>query len=116
MTLDYRVPAEVLAFEGAADGSAVLRVRWSVTDDRLRQSFAAREDAYRCPIRATAATGASPAADDARYAAVVAALSDCLGDFSRDVAAVLGGLPKPQPLPPPGPAIDPAPPQPLPER
>jgi hypothetical protein len=116
MTLDYRVPAEVLAFEGAADGSAVLRVRWSVTDDRLRQSFAAREDAYRCPIRATAATGASPAADDARYAAVVAALSDCLGDFSRDVAAVLGGLPKPQPLPPPGPAIAPVPPQPLPER
>lgn len=117
MTLDYRVPAEVLAFEGAADGSAVLRVRWSVTDDRLRRSFAAREDAYRCPIRATTAapTGGGPASDDVRYAAVVAALSDCLGDFSRDVAAVLGGLPKPQP-PPSEPAIAPVPPQPLPER
>lgn len=98
LALDYRVPAEVLAFEGTADGDAVLRVRWSVTDDRLRQRFAAREDGYRCPIAGGAAAGAGdPAAAAVRYPAVVAALSDCLGDFSRDVAAVLGGLPKPQP-------------------
>lgn len=95
MVLDYRVPAEVLAFEGTADGNAVLKVRWSVTGDRLRRSYTAREDAYRCPFRVAGADGA--VTGQRRYAAVVAALSDCLGDFSRDVAGVLAGLSKPQP-------------------
>ena len=95
MALDYRVPAEVLAFEGTADGKAVLKVRWSVTDDRLRSSYTAREDTYRCPFRVAGADGA--VTEQRRYAAVVAALSDCLGELSRDVAAVLAGLSKPQP-------------------
>ncbi|WP_242475374.1 PqiC family protein [Thiohalocapsa halophila] len=95
MPLDYRVLAQVLAFEGAADGNAVLRVRWSVTDDRQRRTFAARENVYRCPYRVGG--GDDRATADIRYAAVVAALSECLGDFSRDVAEVLGGLPEPQP-------------------
>jgi hypothetical protein len=51
------------------------------------------------------------------YAAVVAALSACLGDFSREVAAVLGALPKPQPPAPPQKVPEPPePPQPLPAR
>ncbi|MGD8275436.1 MAG: PqiC family protein [Thiohalocapsa sp.] len=113
MALDYRVPVEVLAFEGTADGSAVLRARWSVTDDRLRRTYAARESAYRCPIRGSAAAGDATAAN-VHYAAVVAALSACLGDFSREVAAVLGALPKPQPPAPPQKV--PEPPQPPPAR
>lgn len=96
MTPDYRLPAQVLSFEGAADGNAVLKVRWSVTDERLRRSYIAREDAYRCPFRVAAAT-TDAANQQARYAAVVAALSECLGTFSRDVAAVLEGLSKPRP-------------------
>ncbi|MCG6941041.1 MAG: PqiC family protein [Thiohalocapsa sp.] len=120
--LDFRVPAEVLAFEGGPDGAAVLKVRWSVMDDRLRHSLTAREDAYRCPIRggSTAVAGADPqAATAARYTAVVAAMSQCLGAFSRDVAGVLARLPKPElPQPPPAPSsiITPVPPAPTPQR
>jgi hypothetical protein len=47
--------------------------------------------------------GDAGAAAAARNAAIVAAMSRCLGDFSRDVAAVLGTLPKPQPPQPPQP-------------
>ena len=96
--LDYRVPAEVLGFEGRAEGAAVLKVRWSVMDDRERRNVIAREDAYRCPIRGVSPGGADlTAAANARYTAVVAAMSQCLGDFSRDVAAVLVRLQEPQP-------------------
>jgi hypothetical protein len=97
MPLDFRVLAEVLAFEGSVGGDAVLRVRWSVMDERLQQSYAAREDLYRCPIRAPTPAGSEQASAVARNAAVVAAMSRCLGDFSRDVANTLSGLPKPQP-------------------
>ncbi len=116
MALDYRVPAEVLAFEGAADGVAALRVRWSVMDDRLRRSYTSREDAYRCPI-VDVGTAAEAGSDvDARYTALVSALSACLGEFSRDVAAVLGGLPAPEPPVPPGAVAPLSPPPPVPER
>jgi uncharacterized protein len=113
--LDFRVLAEVLAFEGSADGNAVLRVRWSVLDERLQQSYVAREDAYRCPIAAAPPGAAADASATLWNAAVVAAMSRCLGDFSRDVAAVVGGLPKPRP-PEPEPAPAPVPPLARPER
>jgi uncharacterized protein len=109
--LDFRVLAEVLAFEGSADGDAVLRVRWSVLDERLQQSYVAREDAYRCPIAAPPPAAGAAASATLWHAAIVAAMSRCLGDFSREVAAVLGGLPKPRPPEPPPP---PAPLSPLP--
>jgi uncharacterized lipoprotein YmbA len=108
MSLDFRVPAEVVAFEGSATGDAVLKVRWSVMDERRSQTFVAREDFYRCPIGGTAA-GSSRAGRDAqaaataRNAAVVAAMSNCLGEFSRDVADAVRILPKPQPPAPPAP-------------
>jgi uncharacterized lipoprotein YmbA len=99
MPLDFRVLAEVLAFEGSIGGDAVLRVRWSVMDERLRWTYVAREDAYHCPIDVTATNTSEQAQAAARNAAVVAAMSRCLGDFSGDVAAVLRSLPKPQPEP-----------------
>jgi len=108
--LDFRVPAEVLAFEGSATGAAVLKVRWSVMDDRERRNIIAREDAYSCPIRGVAAGNDVQATAAARYAAVVAAMSQCLGDFSRDVASALAALPKPQPPAPAGATISPVPP------
>ncbi len=106
MPLDFRVLAEVIAFEGTAQSEAVLKVRWTVTDERRTRSFVAREDAYRCPITPSPTVGAGAgrdagAAATARNAAIVAAMSRCLGDFSRDVAAVLGTLPKPKPPQPP---------------
>jgi len=61
-----------------------------------------REDVYRCPVNTPATPPALTNLDaraDARAEseAVVAAMSRCLGEFSRDVASVVGALPKPLP-------------------
>jgi uncharacterized lipoprotein YmbA len=104
MPVDFRITAEVVSFGGTPDGQAVLRVRWAVMDRYLEQALAVREDVYRCPIqvrteRPAGAIGARAerALDAARSEAMVAAMSRCLGDFSRDVASVVGSLPKPAP-------------------
>lgn len=109
LPLDFRITAEVVSFEGRAGGDAVLKVRWAVMDERLEQALASREDLYRCPVGGPAAADAGLSADGAvprgadgdaalsaqRSEAVVAAMSQCLGEFSRDVAKVLAQLPKP---------------------
>ncbi|WP_462320114.1 PqiC family protein [Halochromatium sp.] len=106
--LDFRITAEVVNFEGRQDGEAVLKVRWAVMDPRLEQTLASRDDLYRCPIRPIPATtdrgqmqvlGLMAADTGQDSEAIVAAMSRCLGRFSRDVAEVLKGLPKPQPPP-----------------
>jgi uncharacterized lipoprotein YmbA len=100
--LDFRIAAEVLAFEGTPGNEALLKVRWSVLDPYLERTLASREDAYRCPIKAPPPTQGtvqvlSGKAPDQNYQAVVAALSQCLGDFSQDVAEVVRTLPRPIP-------------------
>lgn len=108
--LDFRIAAEVLAFEGTPNDEAVLRVRWAVLDPYLERTLASREGAYRYPVRVSApptAKGAarivgSQSAPSRDYQAVVAALSACLGAFSRDVAEVVRTLPRPVPDPEPG--------------
>lgn len=114
MPIDFRITGEVISFGGMSDDHAVLKVRWAVMDNYLEQTLAAREDVYRCPIgagdtagsaaSAAAGAGAAPGGREAgaaltaaRSEATVAAMSRCLGEFSRDVAAVLGSLPKPLP-------------------
>jgi len=85
--LDFRIVATVLGFEGTVGGEAVLKVRWVVLDGQREQVLALREDRYASPVQA----GGGPEA-------LVAAMSECLGVFSRDVADVVRGLPKPVPL------------------
>jgi uncharacterized lipoprotein YmbA len=110
MPIDFRITGEVISFGGMPDDHAVLKVRWAVMDNYLEQTLAAREDVYRCPIgagdTANAAAGAGAALGGreahaaltaARSEATVAAMSRCLGEFSRDVAVVVGSLPKPLP-------------------
>jgi uncharacterized lipoprotein YmbA len=87
--LDFRVTADVLAFERTPTDEAVLKVRWAVLDPYLEQALAVHENAYRHPL-------AQPADEPAQ----VAAMSAALGAFSQDVANVLLALPKP--VPPPG--------------
>ncbi len=82
--LDFRITAEVLAFEGTAEGEALLKVRWAVLDPDLERLLAARESSYRRAL-------AEPRDGDA----LTAALSAVLADFSREVASVLGDLPSP---------------------
>lgn len=84
--LDFRVTADVLAFEGSADAEAILRVRWTVLDHRSREPLRVEETRYRRPIGAPG--------DES---ALIAAMSATLGDFSRDVAATLHRLPMPEP-------------------
>lgn len=106
--LDFRIVADVLAFEGTAQGDAVLKVRWSVLDPYLEKVLAMRETAYRQPIQGSAP--ATPSASSAAQrvppdrSALIAAMSACLGALSRDVAEVVRGLPKPVRPASPGPA------------
>ncbi len=76
--LDVRLSAEILAFEGTAEGQAELRVRWSVLEPTLDQVLLARESRYQ---RAIAPPGDTQA--------LLAALSLTLADFSREVAEAL---------------------------
>lgn len=114
MPLDFRITAEVVSFEARQAGDAVLKVRWAVMDPRLEQALASRDDLYRCPVKPIPTlTGGRPESEPQSNPivlltpesgfdseAVVAAMSHCLGRFSRDVAEVVKGLPKPAPPPP----------------
>ena len=104
--LDFRIIAEVVSFEGVPGGYAVLKVRWALLDTYLERLLAVREDFYRCPVKigAPAASGKTlsgkadqQAAAAAQSEAVVAAMSHCLGEFSRDVAQIIGTTPPAQP-------------------
>jgi len=84
--LDFRVIADVLSFEGSSSGEVVLKVRWGVLDPYLEQALVVRENSY----RRRAST------DDPQ--AMIAALSETLASFSRDVADQLRSLPKTAPV------------------
>lgn len=84
--LDVRVLASVLELGGRTGGEAVLRVRWVLLDPYAEQTLLTRETSYREPI-----LGEGQAAE-------VAAMSDAVGGFSRDVAEAIRGLP-PRPKP-----------------
>jgi len=87
LPLDYRLVVEVLRFGIAEDGQAHLKVRWALVKPATETALVRRESTYRRP-RAQQ----DPAAQ-------VAALSATLGDFSREVAETLGGLPRSRVLP-----------------
>ncbi|EIC23110.1 PqiC family protein [Thiorhodovibrio frisius] len=88
MRLDFRVMAEVVAFEAGPSNQALLKVRWAVIDPFSEQVLSMREDSYRQSLPA-----------DAGVSQQVAGLSAALADFSRDVADELRRLPKPKPKP-----------------
>ncbi len=85
--LDFRILATVLSFEGNSGREAVLKVRWVVQDGQGDRVLAVRENRYTSPLR-----------QGGGEEALVAAMSKCLGDFSRDVADLVRELPKPLPL------------------
>jgi uncharacterized lipoprotein YmbA len=84
-SLDYRVIAEVLSFEGTAAGEAVLRVRWAVLDPYFEQARLVKETSYRSRAK-------GPDKAD-----MIAAMSETVGALSRDIANVVRGLPKTKP-------------------
>lgn len=85
--LDFRVIADVLRFEGSNNsGEALLKVRWAVLDPYLEQALMVRENTYRSRAK------------DQTQDAMIAALSETVAAFSRDVAGQLRGMPKTKPL------------------
>lgn len=84
--LDFRVAADVLSFEGTADGQALLKVRWAVLDPDLDRVLILSEGRYLRPV-------ASPGDTDA----LLVALGQVLADFSREVAMALRTLPRVSP-------------------
>ena len=81
--VQFRVIAAVLEFGGTARGEALLKIRWAVVDPYSERPLMVREASYRSPV-----DGQGPAA-------LVAAMSRSLGDFSREVADRLAKLPPP---------------------
>ena len=77
--LDFRVIADVLRFEGIADGDAVFKVRWRVLGAPEEQTLLVRENTYH-----SRAINAQPEA-----------LSETLSAFSRDLPAQLRSLSTP---------------------
>ena len=90
--VDFRVSAQVLSFEGEAGsqagGEALLKVRWTILDGIREQVVVVEESSYRSRLSA-------PGGQEA----LVAAMSETLGAFSRDVAERLRRMPRPAPLP-----------------
>ena len=78
----YRLVADILRFEPGEDGQAHLKVRWALIDPEAETTRAMRESSFRQPY--------APGDRDSQ----VAALSACLGAFSREVAATLQSLPR----------------------
>lgn len=87
--LDFRITADVLAFEGTADGAALLKIRWILIDQPTQEVLLVEETQYQRPL---------PAPGD--ESALSMALSAVLGDFSRDVATTLSQYPLPRAIPP----------------
>jgi uncharacterized lipoprotein YmbA len=86
LKLDFRVLAEIMAFEAGPSNQALLKVRWAVLNPFSEEVLLMREDAYRHSI-----------APDASVSEQIAALSLTLAAFSRDVASELQRLPRPRP-------------------
>ncbi|MFW2404506.1 MAG: PqiC family protein [Gammaproteobacteria bacterium] len=82
MASGYQLPAQVTRFDTDATGAAILEVQWLVRDIEDNTVIPPRRSRY------TAQVGNS-----SDYAAIVAALSELVGSFSRDVAASLAELP-----------------------
>lgn len=78
----YQVLVQITRFDADSAGNAVLEVQWMIEDLDNKMVTAPRRSRY---------TGRVSAPGD--YDAIVTALSELVGDFSRDVAAALAGLP-----------------------
>ncbi len=81
LPVQYRLVVNILRFDADNQGQALLKVRWAIIDPNAEVALAMRESAYR------------QAFDQGDQDAQVAALSATLGDFSREVADTIRGLP-----------------------
>ncbi len=86
MEVEYQIRVELLSFEATKSGEAQLAARYGILPAGGRDALAVRDVNFSRP-------------GGADTALAVAALSATLGDLSRDIAATLRQLPKPQETP-----------------
>ena len=78
----YRVMVDIIRFDGAIDGEAVLSARWAVADDEGKDYLAGKKSEYRQPL------------EDASYAALIKAESQLLMALSKEIASEIAALAK----------------------
>ena len=78
----YRVMVDIIRFDGAIDGEAVLSARWAVADDEGKDYLAGKKSEYRQPL------------EDASYAALIKAESQLIAALSREIASEIAALAK----------------------
>ena len=78
----YRVMVDIIRFDGAIDGEAVLSARWAVADDEGKDYLAGKKSEYRQPL------------EDASYAALIKAESQILMALSKEIASEIAALAK----------------------
>ena len=78
----YRVMVDIIRFDGALDGEAVLSARWTIADSDGKDYLAGKKSEYRQPL------------EDASYAALIKAESQVLAVLSKEIAGVIVALEK----------------------
>ena len=77
-TREYVLDVDVLRFEASGPERVELAARWTLRDARTRTTVVARETTVARPVRSSD-----------RAAGAAAALSECVGDLSRDISRAL---------------------------
>jgi len=78
----YRVMVDVIRFDGAIDGEAILSARWTVADSEGKDFLAGKKSDYRQPLEA------------ASYAALIKAESQLIAALSKEIAGEIVALAK----------------------
>ena len=78
----YRVMVDIVRFDGAIDGEAVLSARWVVSNSEGKDYLSGKKSDYRQPL------------EDASYAALIKAESQLLAALSKEIAAEIVALKK----------------------
>ena len=83
LNLHYQMLVRVRRFGQTEDGQVVLNVSWSILDENTRENLVQRYTSFGRP---------APAGETTDYTAVAAAMSELLGEFSREAAQALREL------------------------
>lgn len=76
----YRVIIDIIRFDGAIDGEAVLSARWAIADSDGKDYLAGKKSEYRQPL------------EDASYTALIKAESQLIAALSREIASEIAAL------------------------
>jgi len=81
LEVHYRLLIEVIRFDQGEDGQITLTALWGLLDAPNREQLLQRRSSF-----------SRPAADTTGYAGIAAAMSELVGEFSREVAQALQSI------------------------